>query len=421
MKDGSGDTQGAASSSSASAPSSSTPESVPKLPVCLLILGMAGSGKTTFTRRLYSYLMSQKKSVYSINLDPAVVNVPYPINIDIRDTVKYKQVMKQYQLGPNGAILTSLNLYATKFDQVLDLVSKRSAETDVVLIDTPGQIEVFNWSASGGLITEALAASFPTVAVYVLDSERCQKPITFMSNMMYACSILYKTSLPFLSVFNKIDVAPCDDQLRWMQDADEFLGAVQTEGSYLADLSRSMALVLEEYYRSLRVVSVSSLTGVGFSGLEGALSECVEDYKNEYQPYLEQRKKARKDAARSAAMDNFQKLQEDLKKGKQPVGRPGDLDMFGPGAISGPGPSMGGMQKGAGAAGRKPADPAPEEDEEDEWEDEDEDCESGDGEMDEEGLKKKQGKGKGDAGGRAASEEACRLMSGLQLREDEPN
>jgi hypothetical protein len=26
--------------------------------------------------------------------------------------------MRQYQLGPNGAIMTSLNLFATRFDQV---------------------------------------------------------------------------------------------------------------------------------------------------------------------------------------------------------------------------------------------------------------------------------------------------------------
>ena len=53
-----------------------------------------------------------------MNLDPACYEVPYPANIDIRDTVNYKEVMKQYGLGPNGGIVTSLNLFATKFDQV---------------------------------------------------------------------------------------------------------------------------------------------------------------------------------------------------------------------------------------------------------------------------------------------------------------
>jgi len=30
-------------------------------------------------------------------------------------------------------------------------------------VDTPGQIEVFTWSASGSIITNALAYSLPTV------------------------------------------------------------------------------------------------------------------------------------------------------------------------------------------------------------------------------------------------------------------
>ena len=56
---------------------------------------------------------------YYVNLDPAVKSVPFAANIDIRDTVNYKEVMKQYELGPNGAIMTSLNLFATRFDQVM--------------------------------------------------------------------------------------------------------------------------------------------------------------------------------------------------------------------------------------------------------------------------------------------------------------
>ncbi len=59
--------------------------------------------------------------------------------------------------------------------------------TSYVLLDTPGQIEVFTWSASGSIIAEALAATFPTVLVYVMDTPRCASPQTFMSNMLYAC------------------------------------------------------------------------------------------------------------------------------------------------------------------------------------------------------------------------------------------
>ncbi len=56
-----------------------------------------------------------------------------------------------------------------------------------VFVDTPGQIEVFTWSASGSIITELLASKYPTCIVYVVDTPRSTNPTTFMANMLYAC------------------------------------------------------------------------------------------------------------------------------------------------------------------------------------------------------------------------------------------
>ncbi|ETO08765.1 AAA ATPase domain-containing protein [Reticulomyxa filosa] len=114
-----------------------------KKPVICLVIGMAGSGKTTLMQRLSMHVNENKIPSYFINLDPAVHTLHYEPHIDIRDTVKYKNVMKEFQLGPNGAILTSLNLFSTKFDQVLNILEKRSDSLDYIFIDTPGQIEVF--------------------------------------------------------------------------------------------------------------------------------------------------------------------------------------------------------------------------------------------------------------------------------------
>jgi GTPase SAR1 family protein len=97
-----------------------------KKPVVCIVIGMAGSGKTTLMQRLNAHLHMKKQPPYVINLDPATASIPFGTNIDIRDTVKYKEVMKQYNLGPNGGIMTSLNLFATRFDQVLNLLEKRS-------------------------------------------------------------------------------------------------------------------------------------------------------------------------------------------------------------------------------------------------------------------------------------------------------
>lgn len=53
----------------------------PRPPVCLLVLGMAGSGKTTFVQRLTGHLHSRGSPPYVVNLDPAVHEVPFPANI----------------------------------------------------------------------------------------------------------------------------------------------------------------------------------------------------------------------------------------------------------------------------------------------------------------------------------------------------
>ena len=56
-----------------------------------------------------------------------------------------------------------------------------------VVVDTPGQIEIFTWSASGAIITDAVASALPTVIAYIVDTPRAVAPATFMSNMLYAC------------------------------------------------------------------------------------------------------------------------------------------------------------------------------------------------------------------------------------------
>ena len=82
-----------ASDVASSAESSGKPTASP--PVAVIVLGMAGSGKTTLMQRINAYVHEKKKPSYIVNLDPAVTYMPYGANIDIRDTVKYKEVMKQ--------------------------------------------------------------------------------------------------------------------------------------------------------------------------------------------------------------------------------------------------------------------------------------------------------------------------------------
>ena len=220
-------------------------------PVVVLVIGMAGAGKTTMMHRINLYMNEHAKRGYYINLDPACRAVPFGANIDIRDTVNYREVMKQYSLGPNGAILTCLNLFATRFDQVVSLLERRADELDYIFIDTPGQIEAFTWSAGGKIISELLATAFPTVILYVTDTQRSASPTTFMSNMLYACSILYRSQLPMVCAFNKSDVVPSAVAEEWMRDFETYQQAVDGDKGeeYMGTFNRSLSLVLDEFYK----------------------------------------------------------------------------------------------------------------------------------------------------------------------------
>lgn len=287
-------------------------------------------------QRINAHLHGQQQPPYVINLDPAVLHVPFDSNIDIRDSVNYREVMKQYNLGPNGGILTALNLFSTKVDQILNLVEKRTLPSpeqpdkkpvQYVLVDTPGQIEAFVWSASGTILLESLASSFPTVIAYIIDTPRTASTSTFMSNMLYACSILYKTKLPMILVFNKTDVKDASFAKEWMTDFDAFQAALRDDeaknafggaeggdsmggSGYMGSLLNSMSMMLEEFYAHLSVVGVSSMTGQGVDEFFEAVKTKADEFNHDYQLELDRRRQERdeeKKAARKRELDKMMK------------------------------------------------------------------------------------------------------------------
>ena len=298
----------------------------------------------------------------------------------------YIEVMRQHKLGPNGAILTCLNLFATKFDQVMAILERRAFPTEVendiggesdnaaegkskesndandtqqssnasspddttdndttseitgsfpldyILIDTPGQIEAFTWSASGTIVTSALATTFPTVLAFVVDTPRCAASVhTFMSNMLYACSMLYRAKLPMVIVLNKIDVVGCEFVKEWMEDYESFQEALDDAsesngysdemagggGGYYASLTRSLSLVLDEFYNHLHKVGVSAATGEGVEEFWDVVQQAAEDYEEGYLEDLKNRVEEQKAKERAMQRVGARKLVRDLQEDGQ--------------------------------------------------------------------------------------------------------
>ncbi|XP_016133666.1 GPN-loop GTPase 1 [Sinocyclocheilus grahami] len=283
--------------------SSNEPNTEPKS-VCLIVLGMAGSGKTTFVQRLTVYLHSKKSPPYVINLDPAVHEVPFPANIDIRDTVNYKEVMKQYGLGPNGGIVTSLNLFSTRFDQVMKFIEKKQSNHQYVLIDTPGQIEVFTWSASGTIITEALASSFPCVVIYVMDTSRSVNPVTFMSNMLYACSTGTIITEALASSF------PC--VVIYVMDTSRSVNPVTFMSNMLYACSILYKTKLPFIVVMNKVVGVSAVTGSGLDELFVQVADAAKEYETEYRPEYERLHRELAEAQSQKQQEQLERLRKDM-------------------------------------------------------------------------------------------------------------
>lgn len=88
-------------------------------------------------------------------------------------------------MGPNGAILTALNLFATRIDQLVELLESREEQVDTFLVDTPGQVEVMNTCSVVGFWVD-----MSEIGVYMvfIRFHYCRKYCVVVSNSFIICS-----------------------------------------------------------------------------------------------------------------------------------------------------------------------------------------------------------------------------------------
>ena len=60
--------------------------------------------------------------------------------------------------------------------------------------------------------------------MFVVDLVRCQNPNSFMSNMLFCVSIMFRLKLPMVVVFNKSDCVQNKEIVKgWLTDYDQLL------------------------------------------------------------------------------------------------------------------------------------------------------------------------------------------------------
>jgi GPN-loop GTPase len=236
------------------------------------VAGTAGSGKSLLTSVLKNWYVNRGEDAIAVNLDPGVVDLPYEPDVDIRDRIQLQQVMQDYGLGPNGALILAADMAATKLGEIQDEIDSYRAEN--VIIDTPGQTELFAFRESGEFIVNELKAD-SKLLLFLVDPLLANTPANFLSLALLSASVGLRLNIPKITVLTKRDIAR-DGVKRiseWSKDTRVFEDA-------LAETKNGEQYSLySELFRSIRKLSfgadlypVSSITQEGLIALVGEMS-----------------------------------------------------------------------------------------------------------------------------------------------------
>jgi len=226
------------------------------------------------TSKILEYYQNNGVFASVLNLDPGVESLPYRPDVDVRDYVDIVQIMQLYDLGPNGSMIMANDLIASKIDNIQNEI--HGVNPDYLIVDTPGQIELFAYRASGPFFIQNIDACEKT-NIFLYDGTMIVSPSNFISISLLATSIKLRLGLPTINVMTKTDLIPdkIDQVLKWSSDPislEEELKTLEGETYSLAtDILRT--LNIGEFAGDL--IPISNLTGEGMVNLQAALSRII--------------------------------------------------------------------------------------------------------------------------------------------------
>ncbi|MFW9832187.1 MAG: ATP/GTP-binding protein [Candidatus Thorarchaeota archaeon] len=226
----------------------------------LYFVGTAGSGKSSLTYAFANWLRNAKISVGTVNLDPGVLQLPYGPDIDVRDYVSLQGVMEKYNLGPNGGLIAAIDLISSHLDILHEEINDLGV--DFLLLDAPGQIELFAFRETGPLIVSSLAGE-SRMLVYLVDAALGKLPSGLVSSLLLSASVLVRFQLPQINVLSRADLLS-DEELNqlvnWLDDPDQLVYQLQASANELQSaLSSELYNAIQRLFSGLDVIPISSV------------------------------------------------------------------------------------------------------------------------------------------------------------------
>ena len=174
-----------------------------KQEIFLYLIGTAGSGKSTLAHTFKQWTNVHGIDSVVLNLDPGAENLPYSPDVDIRDWISLKEIMDDHGLGPNGAQVACADLIAMNMDDVKKSI--QSFKTDFVVLDAPGQLELFVFRESGRLIMQTLQPNRSIIG-YLIDHVLARTPSGFITQLLLSLTAQYRIGIPQINMLSKADM-----------------------------------------------------------------------------------------------------------------------------------------------------------------------------------------------------------------------
>ncbi len=224
----------------------------------VVFIGPAGAGKSSLVHA-YSKWLEETFSyrIYKINLDPAADYIPYTPDFDVRSIIDVHRIAIEYGLGPNGALLKSMDILANKIDIIEKVIN--SIDLDFVLIDTPGQMEIFIFRDIAIKLMDILKRiSRQLVVVFVIDADVIHRYEDYAFISIMSVAIQARLGVDVIPIINKIDLVPKLDVVGdLISDAKIVIEKLRTLGTY-GEMMSSILSTIWLYAKATRVPRVSA-------------------------------------------------------------------------------------------------------------------------------------------------------------------